>query len=90
MDIIIQSATYSSTQGIQKKARPTLPWVKGSRLAVQNSFPNDLVHQPETVGLGTDSSIVDIETRLHSQKFGFGCMSVGTSFLQSSFTAALC
>ena len=31
------------TQGIQKKARPTLPWVKGSRLAVQNSFPNDLV-----------------------------------------------
>ena len=43
MDIIIQSATYSSTQGIQKKARPTLPWVKGSRLAVQNSFPSDLV-----------------------------------------------
>ena len=48
MDIIIQSATYSSTQGIQKKARPTLPWVKGSRLAVQNSFPNDLVSTPRT------------------------------------------
>ena len=45
MDIIIQSATYSSTQGIQKKARPTLPWVKGSRLAVQNSFPSGLVYQ---------------------------------------------
>ena len=35
-----QLSTYSSTQGIQKKARPTLPWVKGSRLAVQNSFPS--------------------------------------------------
>ena len=33
------------TQGIQKKARPTLPWVEGSRLAVQNSFPNGLVDE---------------------------------------------
>ena len=34
------------TQGIQKKARATLPWVIGSRLAVQNSFPHDLVAAP--------------------------------------------